>query len=153
MNEYKVHLSEVWEVMSEQLTAGGEVKFSPKGISMLPLIMEGRDSVVLKKAPDTIKKYDVVLYRRQNGDFVLHRVVAVKADSYTMCGDNQYYREKNVPNDAIMAVMTGLYQGDKYISVTDSEYIRYSKTQVKRQFARYVYYRLKGLIRRILCIK
>lgn len=143
MNEYKVSLAEVWDVMSEQIESGGEVKFSPKGVSMLPLIKEGRDSVILKKPPEKLKKYDVALYRRENGDFVLHRVVAVNGGSYTMCGDNQYYREKNVPKDAVLAIMTGLYQNGKYISVTDKEYLSYSKKQVMRQYARYIYYSIK----------
>ena len=153
MNEYKVHLSEIWGLMQEQIENGGEVKFSPKGISMLPLIKEGRDSVILKKAPDHLKKYDVVLYRRANGDFVLHRVVGVKKDCYIMCGDNQYSYEKNVSKDSILAIMTGLWQGDKYISVEDAEYISYSKKIVRKQHIRYNILRIKAHTKKLLRIK
>lgn len=153
MNEYKVHLSEIWGLMQEQIENGGEVKFSPKGISMLPLIKEGRDSVILKKAPDHLKKYDVVLYRRANGDFVLHRVVGAKKNSYIMCGDNQYTYEKDVSKDSILAIMTGLYQGDEYISVTDKEYISYSKKIVRKQYVRYNILRIKFHTKKLLRIK
>ena len=153
MNEYKVHLSEIWDLMQEQIENGGEVKFSPKGISMLPLIEEGRDSVILKKAPDRLNKYDVVLYRRANGNFVLHRVVGVKKDSYIMCGDNQFSYEKNVKPNSILAIMTGLYQGDKYISVSDTEYITYSKRIVRKQNIRYNILRIKVHAKKLLGIK
>ena len=153
MNEYKVHLSEIWDVMQEQIENGGEVKFSPKGISMLPLIEEGRDSVILRKAPEKLKKYDVALYRRANGNFVLHRVVGVKNDCYIMCGDNQYAYEKNVSNDSILAIMTGLYKGDNYISVTDNEYITYSKRIVRKQYIRYNILRIKVHTKKFLGIK
>ena len=150
MNEYRVHLSEIWDVMQEQIEYGGEVKFSPKGISMLPLIKEGRDSVILKKAPDKLKKYDVALYRRANGDFILHRVVGLNNDGYIMCGDNQYVYENSITNDNILAVMTGLWQGDKYISVTDDEYISYSKKIVRRQYFRHIILIIKARIKNLL---
>ncbi len=153
MNEYKVHLSDLWEIMSEKLDSGGEIKFSPKGISMLPLIKENRDSVILKKAPEKPNKYDVVLYRRIGGEFVLHRIVKAHTGFYTMCGDNQCSYERNVPKDAILAIMTGLYQGDKFISVTDKDYIKYSKKQVRKQFLRLQYLRIKYHAKKILHIK
>lgn len=153
MNEYKVSLNDIWDIMNEKLCDGGEVKFSPKGISMLPLIKEGRDSVVLKKRPSKPKKYDVVLYKRANGDFVLHRIIAVRNGVCTMCGDNQISREKNVPLSSVYAIMTGLYHGDEYVSVNDRSYIRQSKQIVRKQCVKYNICRVKFLIRKIFHTK
>ena len=86
----------------------------PKGTSMLPLIVQGRDSVVLKRNKEkAAKKYDIAFYRRSNGQFVLHRVMKIEKDgSYTMCGDNQTVLEKGIREEQIIGYVSSLYKGD-----------------------------------------
>ena len=84
----ELKLQDIWPVIEEKLNSGAEVTINPGGISMKPLVIPKRDSVILKKPPETLKKYDVALYRRKSGQFVLHRVVGIEADGYVMCGDN-----------------------------------------------------------------
>ena len=129
----KAELSELWPIMEEKILSGGKVKFHPKGTSMLPLLRQGIDSVELTKAPETLKKYDIPLYKRENGQFVLHRVVKVTKNGYVMCGDNQYVREKYIQNDQILAITSGIYKGNKYIPCNDKDYIKYSKKQVLKK--------------------
>ena len=62
-------------VFCERISEGQSVKFSPKGVSMLPFIREGKDSVVISPVTEGLKKYDVVLYKRDSGQYVLHRIV------------------------------------------------------------------------------
>ena len=69
-------------LFQERLEDGQQVRFSPMGISMLPMLREGRDSVVLSPAPERLRRYDLPLYRRDNGAYVLHRV-AEAGDTYT----------------------------------------------------------------------
>ena len=89
MEKKKVRLSEMLPAMEETLSAGGTVKLPITGTSMLPLLVAGRDNVVLKKADLPLRRFDLPLYRRKGGAFDLHRVVAVEKDgTYTMCGDN-----------------------------------------------------------------
>ena len=60
MNNFsEVGLAEMWPIMEEQIKADKTVKFTPGGNSMLPLIRPGVDSVLIKKAPDRLKKYDL----------------------------------------------------------------------------------------------
>lgn len=47
---------------------------------MYPMLRNGEDVVVLKKPEGRLKYLDVALYRRSNGDFVLHRVVGFDKD-------------------------------------------------------------------------
>ena len=65
-------------LMKEALSLGRSVRFSPKGISMLPMLRQGRDSVVLSPAPERLRKYDIPLYIRENGQYVLHRIIQAK---------------------------------------------------------------------------
>lgn len=119
--------------MEEQILAGKSVRFGPKGISMLPLIRQYQDTVVIKKAPEKLKKYDIPLYRRDDGHFVLHRVVGENADGYIMCGDNQCVYEYGITDRHILAVAEGMYRGDKYFSFDAKEYILYSHRRVRKQ--------------------
>jgi len=145
-NVNQVALKELWPIMQEQILAGKKARFGPKGTSMLPLIRQGIDTVVLEKAPDKLKKYDLPLYLRENGQFVLHRVVGENKDGYIMCGDNQCVREYAVKHSQILALATGMYRGEEFLSFDDKEYISYCKKQVfkKKLYKIYVILRNFG---------
>lgn len=147
-NVKNISLEELWPLMAEQIAEGKSVRFGPKGISMLPLVRQFQDTVVIKKAPEKLKKYDIPLYRRDNGQFVLHRVVGENADGYIMCGDNQCVYEYGITDKHILALAEGLYRGDEYVSFADEKYISYSHRRVRRQaFKRFLRKsRLKAVI-------
>lgn len=145
--ELKVRLEEIWPIMQERIEDGATVRFGPKGISMLPMLRQGIDTVVIAKAPKRLNKYDLPLYRRPDGHFVLHRVVGVDKKGYIMCGDNQTVREKYVPHEWILAITVGFYRGDKYVDVTDEKYQSYVKKRVKSQHLRGIVVRIKGKMR------
>ena len=118
MNNSEFYLADAIEVIEEVLASGGEFRMYPKGTSMLPLIVQTRDSVVLKRNfEDGAKKHDIAFYRRRNGQFVLHRVMDICDDgTYTMCGDNQLVLEKGIQPQQIIAYVSEISRGDKSIS-------------------------------------
>lgn len=60
-----------------------------KGVSMLPFLRNA-DFAYLTALPETIKKGDILLFQRENRQYVLHRVYQIKKDgSFLMLGDNQ----------------------------------------------------------------
>lgn len=108
--------AELLPVILDQIEAGGEVRFRPRGTSMLPFLMEGRDEVILTAPPERLKKGDIPFYRRDDGAFVLHRVVGLDGDGYILCGDNQSAWERGITQDNIIAVVKAVYRKGKYIS-------------------------------------
>lgn len=69
-----------------------DIKIKPKGYSMYPLFVPGRDyAVITHIEPDKLKKGDVVLYRRHDntGILVLHRICRIDKNGFYMVGDNQ----------------------------------------------------------------
>lgn len=104
-------------LIRERIAAEQLVRIYPYGKSMLPMLCEGRDSVVLSKA-QRIKKYDIILYQRENGQYILHRVVKV-GKTYTCIGDNQFVLERGIANEQIVAVCTAFTRKGKEYS-TDS---------------------------------
>ncbi len=112
------------------LEQNGFYSFFPTGTSMLPLIVQGQDSVIVKSKSGRLKKYDIALYRRRNGVYVLHRVVQVKADGYTMCGDHQYEYEYGVGEDQVLGVLTELFKNGQVFDLDSKEYKYYVKKTV-----------------------
>ena len=101
-----------------------------KGSSMLPMLDEDKDAVELVAVTGTLKKYDLPLFRRRNGQLVLHRVIAVKKNHYLICGDNSMEVEK-VPRERILAVATGFYKDGRYVSCQDEDYLTYVQERWK----------------------
>lgn len=112
-------------LLMEGLASGKSVRFSPNGISMLPMLREGIDSVVLSPVTSRLEKYDIPLYQRDNGKFVLHRIVEV-GECYTCMGDNQFTPETGIRQDQLIAVVTAFYRGEKLHSVKEPFYRLYS---------------------------
>lgn len=135
-------------LIRERLAAGQTVRFSPRGTSMLPMLRQGRDSVVLAPVPETLKKYDLPLYQRGNGQFVLHRVVAV-GDTYTCIGDNQFQLETGLRHDQMIAVVTAFSRGGREISVTSSGHRLYCRLWHWSRPVRYILRRGLSWLRRL----
>ena len=93
---------------------------------MLPMLREGIDSVVISPLPEKLRKYDLPLYQRENGQYILHRVVEV-GQTYTCMGDNQFAREPGLPHSCMIAVVTSFYRGEREYSVKDPCYRLYCR--------------------------
>ena len=136
MQTKSVTLSDVYDVMMEMLNSGGTVNFNPRGTSMLPTLHNDGDRVVLKKFK-TLKKYDLPLYLRDDGQFVLHRVHKVNSDgTYNMCGDNQWHLEKGIRPDQIIGTVVSIQRGNKVIKTTNPLYKLYVVLWVKSRVVR-----------------
>lgn len=121
-------LDQLSDTMNQVLESGGEFRFYPRGTSMLPLLRQGIDSVALVAAPEKLRRRDIPLYKRSNGQYVLHRVVGEDASGYIMCGDNQTALEHGVRHSQILGVVASIYRGKKHrrYEVTSPGYSIYS---------------------------
>ena len=125
-NKKRISLEELYPAIKESLDTGGRVELPITGTSMLPLLVQGRDTVLIKKA-DTVKKGDIIFYRRDDGHFVLHRIVGKDANGYILCGDNQWKKEYGICNRHIIAVVKSINRNGKEINADNFGYRLYSK--------------------------
>ena len=110
-----VSMDEIVPLIEAKLNEDGKVIFTPKGTSMLPTIVGDVDTVSLVKPEFPLAKYSIPLYKRDNGDYVLHRVIGRKDGCYVMRGDNQYVQEKGIREDQIVGVVTTYtHKGEVY---------------------------------------
>lgn len=145
---HSASMDELVPIIRERLAAGQSVCFSPKGISMLPMLRERKDTVTLSKVTGKLKKYSLPLYQRDNGKYVLHRIVDV-SDTYTCMGDNQFAKEHGIRDEQIIAVVTSFTRGNKTYSVNSVNYRIYCRFWHYSRFARRVFRALKRRIRKL----
>ena len=153
MNNEEFYLADAIEAIDDVLASGGEFRIYPKGTSMLPLIVESRDSVTLKRNTKIpARKHDIVFYRRRNGQFVLHRVIDICSDgTYTMCGDNQTVLEKGIERDQIIAYVSAIYRKNKAVKMHSGAYTAYVFWWTKMPLRRIVLF-LRRVVNKIVRI-
>ena len=111
----------------EYLEKNDDLTYTNVGVSMMPLLHQGRDLfTVTKKTARRCKAGDVVLYRRPPNKYVLHRIIAVRPDDYVILGDNCVRKEYGIKDSDIIGIMTGFVRNGRTYSVKDLPYRLYS---------------------------
>ena len=103
----------------------GRLVYTNVGDSMRPLIRQDRDLLIIDRANGRLKKYDVPLYKRDSGQYVLHRILKVRKNDYVICGDNRYSKEYGITDRHIIGVLTAVVRNGREISATDWRYRLY----------------------------
>lgn len=85
------------------------------GGSMTPFLVHGRDTVYLSKVKAPLKKGDMILYRRDNGTYILHRICSVDGETYTLVGDAQTRLEPGVRRDQVLATVRAVCRKGKIL--------------------------------------
>ena len=78
------------------------------GSSMSPFLRHGRDTVYLSRVTEPLKRGDIILYRRQGGAYILHRILRAEEDVYTLVGDGQLAPEPGIHRDQVLAIVTAV---------------------------------------------
>ena len=99
------------------------------GTSMLPLLKEGRDLVELEScSQERLKKGNVVLYKKNDGTLVLHRIIKIEnGEFFTVLGDHQFKNAERVNNNQIIAVACGFFIKGRYVNEKTRWYRLYKK--------------------------
>ena len=142
-----VPIEEMMPLIRDKISSGGSVELNTRGVSMLPMLREGRDSVILTAKRGRLKKFDIALYRRDTGAYVLHRAVKVTEGGYLFVGDAQDYYER-VRDDSIIAVVTAHKRGGKLMSLTSPRYKLYCFFRYNLRRARRLVLRLRRKLAR-----
>lgn len=103
----------------------GFVVIKPKGTSMYPLLYGNDVDAYIVRVDGPLKKHDVALYLRDDGTYVLHRIMSVESGGYTMCGDNQWTLEYGIEQRQIIGRLDSWYKENRKHTVRDASYLRY----------------------------
>lgn len=119
------------EIMSyeEILQKVGHLFTHNYGTSMLPLLRQGKDSIMIDCCdPYHLQKFDVVMFKRPGdiqGRYVLHRILGCRRDgTYWVVGDNMPAGEIVKP-EQIIGRMSAVGRNGRTFKTTSPEYQRY----------------------------
>lgn len=124
MQTVTIPMEELAQLLQLQLVEGGRATLNVTGSSMKPMLQGQRDTVFLVPPADP-QRGDVILYRRDTGMYVLHRIVRRVDEKELICsGDNQWKPEK-VSTEQIMAVVCCFRRNGKQYSIRHKGYRLY----------------------------
>lgn len=139
----------VRESVDTMLEADGFCITGFSGVSMLPMLRQGEDRVVLVPPEFPLPVGTVVLFRRGR-ERVLHRIIAVRDGIYWIRGDNCVAAEK-VAENQIIGVLAGYWRGEIYHDCTQgSECADFGIRANRTLPLRWVRAKLGGIKRRLL---
>ncbi len=125
----KPSIQELAPLIIQSLGDGKKVKLTVTGVSMYPLFKADTDSVIIEKT-DSPKKYDVVLYCRDDGTYVLHRVLSERNGDFVFAGDNERIKEYGVKKSSCIAKMTAFERRGVLCNTDALWYLIYSRMWV-----------------------
>ena len=136
--------------IEEELAAHGVHYSTTVGDSMAPMLCHHRNTVVLRTPKGRAKLYDVILFHRPDGRYVLHRVIRVTEEGYITRGDNRRKNDAPVPEEQLLAVLDGYYKKKKLISSTSRRYRLYVALWGRPNLIRLSYQVLRDVVRRLV---
>ena len=137
-------------VLEDTFGRGQELIFTPSGRSMLPMLDGKNDKVTFSPRPERVKKYDVLFYRRPDtGQLVLHRLIGFDKDgSYIFSGDGQYYIERGIRYEDILAIMSSFTHKGRQRGVNDFSYRVYIRLMMCRKIMRIALGKLRRVFKK-----
>ena len=117
-----IHTDEWMPIYLKGLEDGKKVKITPYGFSMYPLLVGGRDSLILRSIDRNLKRGDICLYRRDNGIYVTHSVHHIDKTGIYLIGESQKTIEGPLSMQQMLAYAEGFIRKGKLYSCSDFKY-------------------------------
>ena len=130
MKAVRVPMESLIQVILMQLETAKKASLTVTGFSMRPMLHQFKDSVILAPLDGALKRGDIALYRRDDGSYILHRVIWLTPEGYLFCGDNQAQLEA-VRQDQLIAVVTGYTKNGQQRDLDGLSYHLYRFAMVK----------------------
>jgi SOS-response transcriptional repressor LexA len=115
--------AELIPAIGKLIEEGQEVIFKPKGMSMLPFIRGGRDSVLLRKA-DELKVGDIALAEISEGRYVLHRIEMIEGETIVLMGDGNLVGREKCRREDVMAIAVKIIKDRREIDCQSQGHLR-----------------------------
>jgi hypothetical protein len=113
------------KTIEQVIAERGYIVTKPKGTSMFPLIRSNNDDIYVVKPQLPLNVFDIPVYRRKSGEYVMHRILDKDDKGYICCGDNQWVLEYGINDSQIVGVLKEWYHKNKKHTVEDKGYLRY----------------------------
>ncbi len=116
-------------VLRELIYEGHSVRLNVRGQSMMPFLLDGRDSVIIEPINRELRKGDIAIFQRQNGTYIMHRIYKVDRENKQcyFVGDAQKQIEGPIETQRVFGIITKAYRRGKWIDSTNFVWWFYDK--------------------------
>lgn len=148
MEHRKIDTSLWINELSEILKADKNVPLNVTGNSMLPFLKENRDKVILTKFASPAKKGDILLLKRPDGSYILHRATKVIDNKIWLTGDFQSVTEGPFDDSLVIAKVIKVRRNNKWYNKNSHLWQFYSKIWIRtvkyRKYLTSIYLSIKN---------
>ncbi len=138
--------------IEEVLEKQGKYVGPTVGVSMLPMLKNRRDTIVILPKTKRLQPLDVALYKRGDA-YILHRVLIPIDGGYLIRGDN-CYADEHIKEEDVIGVLSEFFRKNKHYYCTDKKYLVYAKRRVKtyrlRRFFVLSFIKIKSTVKKVL---
>ena len=136
-------------IIRELTAKGEEFELKPHGRSMLPTIKEGRDTVLFCRAEPPYTRGDLLLFCRDDGTPVLHRLVDfTREGKLVMRGDAQFFIE-TIDESQVVAAVKRYFRGKREIRTDAPATRRRTRWLLATYPIRVRWFSLKNKVKRV----
>jgi len=112
----KIKAAGLFSLVTELLDQGQSARIIVSGNSMYPFLRDGIDSAEFTKSSfEQVRRGDIVLIRRTDGYYVMHRIFRKKKNSFFIIGDAQQWIEGPLTPNQLIAVVPVIWRKEKRI--------------------------------------
>ena len=111
----EVDINEYLPILQDIIKTGKDVSLLVSGSSMSPFLIHHRDTIIISKPMQPLKRGDMVFYQRLTGQYVMHRIHHIdKNGNLYIIGDAQTEIEGPVsPNQVFGIIHKVIRKGKK----------------------------------------
>lgn len=111
----EVDINEYLPILQDIIKTGKDVSLLVSGSSMSPFLIHHRDTIIISKPTQPLKRGDMVFYQRLTGQYVMHRIHHIdKKGNLYITGDAQTEIEGPVsPNQVFGIIHKVIRKGKK----------------------------------------
>lgn len=119
-NKKEVSANELFPLVKEVINHGHKARFTIRGNSMCPWIVDNRDQVLLTRC-DKLKTGDIILYQNSRGNYILHRIMKKEENGYRTMGDSCITADEElITPKEVIGVVQKIYRNGKEIDCTSA---------------------------------
>lgn len=138
-----VHTGDYVKILEDLTQDDKTVGVPVSGNSMSPFLISRRDYVIFHKPNRPLQRGDIVFFRRDSGEYILHRVFQIRENQYYIIGDAQTKVEGPIREDQIFGLVTKVRRKGKWIDSSDFWWKFFEKLWIRmiplRPFIRKLY--------------
>lgn len=136
--------------LAQRLAAGEYVMIRTRGVSMQPLLYEGRSHVIVAPVRGELPVGALPLFRVEDGSYRIHRILAVGSGVYFTRGDNCLTGE-TVPREQVVGQVVEICRFGRTIRLDGLPYRLYARLWPQLHFLirlRFAWLRLRSRLGR-----